>query len=169
MSDLLQSVQLEWDERLNAVLPLFGHRNWVVVADSAYPAQSNPGIETIVAGGDHLSVLQLVLDAIASCRHIRANMYADKELAYVAESDAPGVQEYCSKFKVMLNGARVVSMPHEQIIQKLDQSAQVFRILLLKTDMAIPYTSVFFELNCGYWSVEAEQRLREAMSAAACE
>ena len=169
MSDLLQSAQLEWQEKLNAVLPLFGHRNWVVVTDSAYPAQSNPGIETIVAGGDHLSVLQLVLDAIAACRHIRANVYVDKELAYVAESDAPGVQEYCGKLEVMLNSARVVSILHEQIIQKLDQSAQVFRILLIKTDMTIPYTSVFFELDCGYWSAEAEQRLRQAMSAAAGE
>jgi hypothetical protein len=169
MSDLLQSVQLEWQERLDAVLPFFGHRNWVVVADSAYPAQSNPGIETIVAGGDHLGVLQLVLDAITACKHIRANVYADKELAHVAESDALGVREYCRKLEVMLDGACVLSIPHEQIIQKLDQSAQVFRILLIKTGMTIPYTSVFFELDCGYWSAEAEQRLRQAMSAAACE
>jgi hypothetical protein len=33
--------------------------------------------------------------------------------------------------------------------------------------MTIPYTSVFFELDCGYWSAAAEQRLRKAMSAAA--
>jgi len=32
------------------LLPLFGHRNWIVVADSAYPAHSMPGIETIVSG-----------------------------------------------------------------------------------------------------------------------
>lgn len=169
MLDSPQTEQPDWKDRLNAVLPLFGHRNWIVVADSAYPTQSKPGIETIVSGGDHLGVLQLVLDAIAACRHIRANVYADKELAHVAESDAPGVQEYCGKLEVMLDGARVVFIPHEQIIQKLDQSAQVFRILLIKTDMTIPYTSVFFELDCGYWSAEAEQRLRQAMSAAACE
>ena len=167
MLDSPQTEQPDWKDRLNSILPLFGHRNWIVVADSAYPTQSKPGIETIVSEGDHLNVLQLVLDAIAACRHIRAKVYADKELAYVAESDAPGVQEYCSKLEVMLDGARVVSIPHEQMIQKLDQSAQVFRILLIKTDMSIPYTSIFFELDCGYWSAEAEQRLRLAMSAAA--
>ena len=32
--------------------------------------------------------------------------------------------------------------------------------------MTIPYTSIFFELDCGYWSAEAEQRLREAIAAA---
>src|ERR1039458_10655620 len=30
-------------------------------------------------------------------------------------------------------------------------------MLLIKTDMTIPYTSVFFELDCGYWNAEAEQ------------
>jgi len=37
----------------------------------------------------------------------------------------------------------------------------------LKTNMTIPYTSVFFELDCGYWHPGAEERLREAM--AVCE
>jgi hypothetical protein len=32
--------------------------------------------------------------------------------------------------------------------------------------MTIPYTSVFFELDCGYWNAEAEQRLRQAMPVA---
>ena len=28
-----------WEARLDELLPQFGHRNWFVVADSAYPAQ----------------------------------------------------------------------------------------------------------------------------------
>jgi hypothetical protein len=51
-------------------------------------------------------------------------------------------------------------LPHEQIIAKLDESGKLFRILVLKSTLAIPYTSVFFELDCGYWSREAEERLR---------
>lgn len=160
-------VVVDWKAKLGSVLPLFGHRNWVVVADAAYPAQSKPGIETIVSGDDQLTVVQYVLGAISAFRHIRANVYADKELAYVAESDAPGVLDYCRKLESVLGGAQVEYNPHEHIIHKLDQSAQIFRILLIKTTMTIPYTSVFFELECGYWSAEAEQRLRKAMSAAA--
>ena len=38
-----------WEEVLKDRLQLYGHRNWLVIADSAYPAQSRPGIETIVA------------------------------------------------------------------------------------------------------------------------
>jgi hypothetical protein len=35
--------------------------------------------------------------------------------------------------------------------------------LIVKTDMTIPYTSVFFELDCGYWNAGAEERLRQAI------
>jgi hypothetical protein len=49
----------------------------------------------------------------------------------------------------------------------LDQTAQTFRVLIIKTELTIPYTSIFFELDCGYWSAEAEQRLRQSMAASA--
>lgn len=52
---------------------------------------------------------------------------------------------------------------HREIIDKLDQDAKSFNVLLLKTDMAIPYTSVFLELDCGYWDSAKEARLRKAV------
>jgi L-fucose mutarotase/ribose pyranase (RbsD/FucU family) len=154
------SLTSDWKTQLSDILPLFGHRNWIVVADSAYPAQSKAGIETIVSGADQLHVVQHVLDAIAACSHIRANAYADRELAFVPEIDAPGIEDYRKQLAVILLGARVEYVPHDKIIAMLDQSAQVFRVLLIKTEMAIPYTSVFFELDCGYWNADAEKRLR---------
>jgi hypothetical protein len=42
----------------------------------------------------------------------------------------------------------------------------MFRILIIKTELTIPYTSVFLELDCGYWDGEAEKQLREAILAA---
>ncbi len=154
-----------WESRLQACLPLFGHRNWIVVADSAYPAQSKPGIETIATGADQLQVVATVFAAIAACSHIRAKVYIDRELAFVSNSDAPGVADYRTELEKLLNGATALQLPHEQIIYSLDQSAEVFRILILKTTLAIPYTSVFFELDCGYWNAEAEARLRAAIPA----
>jgi L-fucose mutarotase/ribose pyranase (RbsD/FucU family) len=153
----------DWKCRLAALLHIFGHRNWIVIADSAYPAQSNPGIETIVAGEDHIHVARTVLDAIRASIHARANVYVDKELDFVEEKDAPGVGEYRQQFKAALYGSGLARFPHEEIIHKLDQSAKLYRILIIKTEMTIPYTSVFLELACGYWNAEAEERLRLAM------
>jgi L-fucose mutarotase/ribose pyranase (RbsD/FucU family) len=152
-----------WERQLSALLPLYGHRNWVVVADSAYPAQCRPGIETIVADADQIHAVRTVLGAITASRHLRANVFVDSELAFVEENDAPGIAEYRQQLDAVLYGFHVNRIPHEQIIHKLDQSAQVYRILIVKTDTTIPYTSVFFELDCGYWNAGAEQRVRQAI------
>ena len=55
------------------------------------------------------------------------------------------------------------ALPHEQIISKLDEAGKTFHILVLKSTMTIPYTSVFIRLDCGYWTEEQEKRLRERM------
>jgi L-fucose mutarotase/ribose pyranase (RbsD/FucU family) len=165
-SDVTPSTQPDWELHLNALLPLFGHRNWILVADSAYPAQSRPGIETIVAEAEHIHVLKTVMDAITASRHVRANVYLDSELGFVEEIDAPGIAEYRQQLDTVLYGFHVNPIPHEQVIHKVDQSAQVFRILIIKTEMTIPYTSVFIELDCDYWNAEAEERLRQAIHVA---
>jgi hypothetical protein len=72
------------------------------------------------------------------------------------------VGEYCAQLYALL-GAERTTMLHEQIIAKLDQAAETFRVLIVKSSFTIPYTSVCFELDCGYWTAESEQRLRSAM------
>ena len=153
-----------WESRFSRLLPLFGHRNWIVVADAAYPAQSNPGIETLFTGGDHAEVLGKVLAAIAASSHVRANIYLDAELPLVTEEDAPGVSRIRAEITSHLAEKNPHSLAHEQIIGKLDGAGKLFRILILKSTLTIPYTSVFLELDCGYWNENAEKRLRAAQA-----
>lgn len=153
-----------WQDTLASRLPEFGHRNWIVVADSAYPKQSAPGIETVCTGEQQLNVLRQVLKAVEGMPHVRPVVLLDAELARVAESDAPGVEAYRSKLNALLEGREVRVMPHEEIIAKLDDGSKLFNVLLLKTNLTIPYTSVFLELDCGYWDPEKEARLRAALA-----
>jgi len=166
MADAPRLTKSNWELELHALLPLFGHRNWIVVADSAYPAQSKPGIETVVSGAGQLEVTRKVLDAINASGHVRANVYLDKELEFVDEAGAPGVTRYRKQLDELLAGANTIPMLHEQIIGKLDQVSQVFRVLILKTELTIPYTTVFFELGCAYWPSDGEERMRKAMATA---
>ncbi|MCU0782363.1 MAG: hypothetical protein MUF04_14880, partial [Akkermansiaceae bacterium] len=39
-----------WEALLASELPRLGHRNFIVIADSAYPLQSAPGIRTVATG-----------------------------------------------------------------------------------------------------------------------
>ncbi len=161
--DETQQKAPEWQQRLAQSLPLFGHRNWIVVADSAYPAQSSPGIETMVASATQIEVVQAVANAIAASTHVKALVHLDRELAFVPESDAPGADQYREQLQAALNDSQVNRTPHEEIIARLDHAARVFRVLIIKTPFTIPYTSVFFELDCRYWNADAEQRLRHAI------
>src|SRR5512146_1430314 len=153
----------DWQQILQDRLPLYGHRNWIVIADSAYPAQSRGGIETIVADAEQTTVLERALDLIGQCNHIKPTIFTDKELALVPESDAPGVTSYREQLAKLLSGHEASVLPHDEIIAKLDQVGETFRVLLLKTNMCIPCTSVFLQLECGYWNADAEKRLRAGM------
>src|SRR5712671_2724646 len=80
----------DWQTILQQRLPLYGHRNWIVVSDAAFPAYSQGGIETIVVNQDLPSVLNYVAKAISSSKHVRAAAFMDQELKFVPEEDYPG-------------------------------------------------------------------------------
>lgn len=153
-----------WEHSLKQLLPLWGHRNWIVVADAAYPAQSNPGIETIATEADHLEVLTSTLNAIDNSKHVRADIYMDAEFKCVAEKDAPGITRYRQKLAWLIGNRSTTVLAHDQMIAKLDESSKLFRILILKSRLAIPYTSIFLQLDCGYWTPEAEERMRRSLA-----
>ncbi len=152
-----------WRSETTRQLPLLGHRNWIVVADSAYPWQTSPGIETIYTGADQIEVVRQVLDMVRRAPHVRPIIYTDAELEFVPEANAPGISIYRDQLRDVLGEMDVQSLSHEQIIARLDEAGNTFHVLLLKTDLTLPYTSVFMQLDCGYWPAEAEQQLREAI------
>jgi RbsD / FucU transport protein family len=156
----------EWQTRLGQVMPLLGHRNWIMIVDSAYPLQSSAGVETAETNTDQMAVIREVLAAIDGSIQVRPIVYMDAELPFVTEKDAPGVTAYREGIKAELRGRTITSLPHEQIIAKVDEVGKTFHILVLKTTMTVPYTSVFLQLNCKYWSDDAEAQMRKAMSVA---
>ena len=157
----------DWKAKVAESLPLLGHRNWILVVDSAYPLQASPGVETIETNADQLEVVEYVLGAINSSIHVRPLIYMDAELPFVPDADAPGASAYRAKIAKVLHGYPIEAMQHDKVLANIDETSKQFHVLVLKTKMAIPYSSVFFRLDCKYWSADAEKRMREKMSAAA--
>ena len=150
-------------DQVEKVLPLLGHRNWIVVADSAYPLQSNPGITTLKVDDSQASVVKKVLDMLGKQKHVRPMIYTDTELDHVSEKNAPGIENYRKQLKELWGGRKVASLPHEDIISKLYKAGSIFNVIIIKTNGRLPYTSVFFELDCAYWSEQGEKDLRASM------
>jgi hypothetical protein len=74
------------------------------------------------------------------------------------------VSAYRQQLFALLPDAKAHAELHEEIIHDLDAASRAFHVLIIKTNMTLPYTSVFLQLDCGYWSDEAEQKLRARMA-----
>jgi len=155
----------DWQARLAEVMPLLGHRNWILVVDSAYPLQTSPGLETIETNATQVEVVRAVVAAINRSIQVRPVVLMDAELPFVSDNDAPGTSAYRAEVARLLHDYPIEQLPHEKIISNIDEAGKTFRVLVLKTNMTIPYTSVFIRLDCKYWSADQEKRLREKMAA----
>jgi len=155
----------DWKAVVQSRLPLYGHRNWIVVSDSAFPVYAAPGIETIVVNEDLPSVLTFVASAISSSRHVRATVFLDQELQFIDERDYPGVSQLRKQIMAPFSKGQVSSIPHTEVMTRIDEAGKTFRILFIKTTATIPYTSVYMRLDCGYMSDDVERKIRTAMAA----
>lgn len=156
-----------WRQQLDRELPLLGHRNWILVVDKAFPMQTSPGMEVINTDERLLTVLRYTLQKINESTHVKPIIYTDKEIGYITESQSPGVGAYKSQLKDVLGNAGVQSLLHDSVFVRMDASSKLFKILVLKTNETLAYSSVFLQLDCAYWNAEKEGHLREAMKSAA--
>jgi hypothetical protein len=152
-----------WRDKVSHSLPLLGHRNWILIVDSAYPLQTSPGVETVETNASQIEVTREVLRMVDHSIHVRPVVFMDAELPFVPESDAPGITNYRTDIASVLGSRQVTTLQHEQIIKNIDDAGKTFHILVLKTNLTVPYTSVFLRLDCKYWTTDAETRLRDAM------
>jgi hypothetical protein len=75
----------------------------------------------------------------------------------------PAIDGYRKSLNNLLEGFDIQTMLHDSVFVKIDQASRLFKVLVVKTEEVIPYSSVFIELDCSYWSPEQEQELRERM------
>ena len=123
----------EWKAVFLSGLPLYGHRNWIVVADSAFPVYASPAIETIVVNEDLPTVLKYVARSISTSRPVRPTVFLDQELQFIDEQDYPGAAELRRQIMATFVQDHVSSIPDSEVMTKIDEAGKAFRILFLKT------------------------------------
>jgi hypothetical protein len=156
-----------WRQILDERLTFFGDQNWIVIADSGFPLLSAPGIETIVSNEPQVNTVRHVLDLLSKDEHVKPIVHNALELEHVAEQDAPGISAYrqliSGLFEKFLPEPPPKPTAHANLIHYVGEAAKTYNVLVIKTNMVLPYTAVFVELRTGYWSDEAEKRLRESI------
>ena len=155
---------MKWKAALKKQLPYLGHRNWILIVDKAFPAQNAPGIQVVNTGKELLPVLEFTLKQIARSTHIKPIIYTDLELNFITLEQEPEIEQFRNRMSEILQGNDIQTIPHESVFEKIDEASKLFKVLVLKTEGTLAYSSVFLQLDCKYWSAEKESTLREAIS-----
>lgn len=154
-----ENEKANWKKEFREKLPLLGHRNWIVVTDMAYPLQARPGITTLYTNDSYSDVLAFVTQTLREAEHVYPHLYQDREFALLTEEICPGIDSVRAAIGPLLSSEKVEFREHESLIAALDSVSRLFQVLVLKTDLTIPYSSVFFELDCKYWNADQQRAL----------
>lgn len=158
-------VERPWMNSIRHELGYLGARNWVVIAEAAFPVPSRRGLRVVQVNDEIPGVLDGLEQIIEEKHHVKPRIYLTTEMAKVPYDYAPGIKEHKADLKQALHGRETVRLDNEMLVNLINSTSKSYRVLVIKTRTAIPYSSVFVELRSGYWDADSEAVLRKNMEA----
>lgn len=153
-----------WKSSVRRQTAELGFRNWIVIAEASFPAYSRNGVNLVTANAEVPEVFAHVLQEIEQTQHVKPNVYLTRELRSMNNDVAPGIDEFRTKTQQILAGRDYTSLDQESLMTLLADANRSFEVLIIRTTSALPYSSIFIELQPGYWDAESEQQLRDRIS-----
>jgi len=141
-----------------------GYRNWIVIAEASLPAQNRAGIHQVMTNVDIPEALDHVLKTLEQTQHVRPQIYLTRELRSLDNDLTPGIDEHRKLLQTALHSQETTELDQQSLLTLLEDATRSFDVLVIRTPTALPYTSVFIELQPGYWDSESETKLRERIS-----
>lgn len=151
----------DWKGSVNNQVNQLGHRNWIVISEASFPAHSRVGIRQVNADSEVPEVVDYVLNALERTQNVRPRIYLTREMRSVENDFAPGIDQMRERIAESLHGHEPTELDQQSLITLLESANQSYNVLVIRTPTALPYTSVFMELQPGYWDAESEDRLRQ--------
>jgi len=150
-----------WQAAVDRQAGQLGYRNWIVIAEASFPAHSRPGVRQMTAEVEVPEALDYVLKALEQTENVRPRVYLTRELRSVENDFAPGIDEMRTHIRSALHGHEATELDQQSLLTLLEDANRSFDVLVIRTRSALPYSSVFLELQPGYWDEASESRLRE--------
>ncbi len=141
-----------------------GYRNWIVIAEASLPAQNRPGIRQVTTHVESPEVLDYVLNTLEQTQRVRPQIFLTREQRALDNEYTPGIDEHRRHLTMALRSHETTELEQQSLLTLLEDASESFNVLVIRTPTALPYTSVFIELQPGYWDAESEARLRDRMS-----
>ncbi|BCU77793.1 RbsD/FucU domain-containing protein [Luteolibacter sp. LG18] len=150
-----------WKSAVATQVNQLGYRNWIVVSEASFPAHSRTGVRQISAPVEIPEAVDFVLRTIEETEHVKPRVYVSREMRSVENDYAPGVDDLRKKIAASLHSRETTELDHEALLTLLEDANRSFNVLVIRTTTALPYSSVFMELQPGYWDGDSEAHLRE--------
>ncbi len=154
----------DWKSSVDHQASQLGYRNWIVIAEASFPAHSRNGVSQVNADAEIPEVVDYVLNALEKTQHVKPNIYLTREMRAVENDVAPGIDEMRVQIKNSLHGHESTEIDQQSLLTLIESAQSNFNVLVIRTSTALPYTSVFLELQPGYWDAESEKQLRQKIS-----
>ena len=150
-----------WRDALMMQTAQLGYRNWIVVAEASFPAHSRPGVRQINADAEIPAVVDEVLRTLERTEQVTPNVFVAREMRVVENDYAPGIDEFRKQLHSALHSRETTELEQQSLLTLMEDATKSFEVLVIRTKTALPYTSVFMELQPGYWNADSEDRLRD--------
>jgi D-ribose pyranose/furanose isomerase RbsD len=152
-----------WRDALASHASQLGYRNWIVVAEASFPAHSRPGVRQINANEEIPAVVDEVLRTLERTEHVTPRIFVSREMRALENDYAPGIDEFREQLQPALHAHETTELEHQSLLTLMEDTTKSFDVLVIRTPTALPYTSVFMELQPGYWNADSEAALRDKL------
>jgi L-fucose mutarotase/ribose pyranase (RbsD/FucU family) len=150
-----------WRAAVDRQASQLGYRNWIVIAEASFPAHNRQGMRQVAAPVEVPEAVDYVLQVLERTENVRPQVYLTREVRSVENDFAPGIDELRARVRESLHGHEPTELDQQSLLTLLEDVNRSFDVLVIRTQTALPYSSVFLELRPGYWDADSEQRLRE--------
>ena len=153
-----------WKKEIHHEVNQLGTRNWIVIAEASFPNHNRPGVRLVSADAEIPEVIDYVIQSLESTQYLSPKIYLTQELEVLDEDFAPGIGTLRQEIHGALHGHDSNHLAQGSLLTLLESANATFNVLVIQTATALPYSSVFFELEPGYWDAESENHLRQKIS-----
>lgn len=151
----------DWHFPVKRKVSQLGYGNWIVIAEASFPSLNTPGIEQQSSPAEVPEVVDYVLNCLEENQHVRPKIYLTREVRAVENNFAPGIEELRTAIQESLHAYEPTELDQQSLVTLIESANKRLNVLVIRTPTALPYSSVFMELQPGYWDAESEDRLRE--------
>lgn len=154
-------VSAVWERELETEIKALGYRNWLVIADASFPFLSRSGVRTVIAPVETPEIIDSIISSMDRTQHVEPRFYTSRELRFLNNRLAPGVEEFKFDLEKAIRGYETRELDHKVLLKVIENTKEEYVVLVVKSETTIPYSTVFIELDSGYWDGQSENVLRK--------